>query len=133
MKSNFLKIMSISILILIIGCNNPINAQTNKGLCSVEVNDVSKAISFNYLLGYSVTFKNNSQKTVDGVYWNVYYYNNANELIESDNSSFNSTKIIDPIAPGFTKTLARSPRVKGASVVIVKITKVHFTDGTSCN
>jgi hypothetical protein len=124
------KLFFIAMLILI---GNSINAQTNKGLCSVEVNDVSKAISFNYLLGYSVTFKNNSQKTVDGVYWNVYYYNNANELIESDNSSFNSTKIIDPIAPGFTKTLARSPRVKGASVVIVKITKVHFTDGTSCN
>ena len=125
MKSNFLKLMSISILIIIIGFNNSINAQTNKGLCNIEVSDVSKAISFNYLLGYSVTFKNN--------YWKVYYYNNANELIESDNSSFNATKIIDPIAAGFTKTLARSPRVKGASVVIVKITKVHFSDGTSCN
>ncbi len=133
MKSNFLKLMSISILILIIGFNNSINAQTNKGLCNIEVSDVSKAISFNYLLGYSVTFKNNSKKAVDGVYWKVYYYNNANELIESDNSSFNATKIIDPIAAGFTKTLARSPRVKGASVVIVKITKVHFSDGTSCN
>jgi hypothetical protein len=125
--------MSISILILIIDCNNSINAQTNKGLCSVEINDVSKAISFNYLLGYTVTFKNNTKKSVDGIYWKVYYYNNANELIESDNSSFNATNIIDPIAAGFTKTLARSPRVKGASVVIVKITKVHFSDGTSCN
>jgi hypothetical protein len=124
------KLFFIAILIII---GNSINAQKNRGLCSVEISDISKAISFNYLLGYSVTFKNNTNKTVDGVYWNVYYYNNANELIESDNSSFNSTKIIDPIAAGFTKTLARSPRVKGASVVIVKITKVHFTDGTSCN
>lgn len=124
------KLFFIAILILI---GNSINAQTNKGLCSVEVSDVSKAISFNYLLGYTVTFKNNTKKTVDGIYWKVYYYNNANELIESDNSSFNSTNIIDPISPGHTKTLARSPRVKGASVVIVKITKVHFTDGTSCN
>ena len=124
------KLFFIAILILI---GNSINAQTNKDLCSVEVSDVSKAISFNYLLGYTVTFKNNTKKTVDGIYWKVYYYNNANELIESDNSSFNSTNIIDPISPGHTKTLARSPRVKGASVVIVKITKVHFTDGTSCN
>jgi hypothetical protein len=124
------KLFFIAILILI---GNSINAQTNKGMCSVEINDVSKAISFNYLLGYTVTFKNNTKKTVDGIYWKVYYYNNANELIESDNSSFNSTNIIDPISPGHTKTLARSPRVKGASVVIVKITKVHFTDGTSCN
>jgi hypothetical protein len=124
------KLFFIAILILI---GNSINAQTNKGMCSVEINDVSKAISFNYLLGYTVTFKNNTKKTVDGIYWKVYYYNNANELIESDNSSFNSTNIIDPISPGHTKTLARSPRVKGASIVIVKITKVHFTDGTSCN
>lgn len=124
------KLFFIAMLILV---GNSINAQSNKGLCNVEVSDVSKATSFGYLLGYSVTFKNNSKKTVDGIYWNVYYYNNANELIEKDTSSFNSTKIIDPIASGFTKTLARSPRVKGASVVIVKITKVHYSDGTSCN
>ena len=67
------KLFFIAILILI---GNSINAQTNKGMCSVEINDVSKAISFNYLLGYTVTFKNNTKKTVDGIYWKVYYYNN---------------------------------------------------------
>jgi len=102
-------------------------------LCKVEVDDVSKVTSFGYLLGYSVTFKNDTNKTIDGIYWNVYYYNNANELLKKDNSSFNSTKLIDPIASGFTKTIARSPKVKGASVVIIKITKVHFSDGTSCD
>lgn len=121
------------ITLIIVLFSNFAFAQTNKGLCSVDVSDVSKVTSFGYLLAYSVTFKNNSKKTVDGVYWNVYYYNNANELIEKDTSSFNSTKIIDPIASGFTKTLARSPRIKGASAVIVKITKVHYSDGTNCN
>jgi len=124
------KIISILFVVLF---TNFTNAQVNKGLCSIEVSDVSKATSFGYLLGYSVTFKNNSKKTIDGIYWNVFYFNNANELIEKDNSSFNSTKIIDPIASGFSKTLARSSRIKGASVVIVKITKVHYSDGTSCN
>ena len=124
------KIISILLVVLF---TNYTYAQVNKGLCSIEVSDVSKATSFGYLLGYSVTFKNNSKKTVDGIYWNVFYFNNANELIEKDNSSFNSTKIIDPIASGFSKTLARSSRIKGASVVIVKITKVHYSDGTSCN
>ena len=124
------KLFFIAMIILI---GSSINAQSNKGLCKVEVSDVSKVTSFGYLLGYSVTFKNNSKKTVDGIYWDVYYYNNDNELIKKDDSSFNSTKTIDPIAAGFTKTLARSPRVKGASVVIVKIKKVHFSDGTSCN
>jgi hypothetical protein len=109
------------------------NVQSNKGLCKVEVNDVSKTTSFGYLVGYSVTFKNNSKKTVDGVYWNVYFYNNNGDLIKEDKSTFNSTSLIDPIASGFTKILVRSPRVKGASKVIVKITKVHFSDGTTCN
>jgi hypothetical protein len=119
--------------LIIVFVSNFSFSQTNKGLCNVEVDDVSKVTSFGYLLGYSVTFKNDTNKTIDGIYWNVYYYNNANELLKKDNSSFNSTKLIDPIASGFTKTIARSPKVKGASVVIIKITKVHFSDGTSCD
>jgi hypothetical protein len=107
-------------------------SQTNSGLCRVEISDVSKVASFGYLVGYSVQFKNNSKKTVDGIWWKAYYYNNANELIKSDEGSFNSSKIIDPIASGFSKTIARSPRVKGASKVIIKIVKVHYSDGTTC-
>ena len=119
--------------LIIVFVSNFSFSQSNKGLCKVEVEDVSKVTSFGYLLGYSVTFKNDTNKTIDGIYWNVYYYNNANELLKKDNSSFNSTKIIDPIASGFTKTIARSPKVKGASVVIIKINKVHFSDGTTCD
>jgi hypothetical protein len=119
--------------LIIVLVSNITFSQSNKGLCKVEVQDVSKVTSFGYLLGYSVTFKNDTKKTIDGIYWNVYYYNNANELLKQDNSSFNSTKLIDPIATGFTKTLARTQKVKGASMVIIKISKVHFSDGTSCN
>jgi hypothetical protein len=107
-------------------------AQQNKGLCNIEVNDVSKITALGYLIGYTVQFKNNTSKTVDGVYWTAYYYNNDNKLIESEKSSFNSTNLIDPIAAGFSKSIARSPRVKGASIVLVVINKVHFSDGSSC-
>jgi hypothetical protein len=107
-------------------------AQQNKGLCNIEVNDVSKITALGYLIGYTVQFKNNTTKTVDGVYWTAYYYNNDNKLIESEKSSFNSTNLIDPIAAGFSKSIARSPRVKGASIVLVVINKVHFSDGSSC-
>ena len=117
---------------LIIFIGNTAIAQSNKGLCKVEVNDISKVTGFGYLAGYSVEFKNNSKKTVDGIYWNVYYYNNANDLLFEDKSSFNSTSTVDPIAMGFTKTLVRSQSVKGASKVFIKITKVHFSDGTTC-
>jgi hypothetical protein len=107
-------------------------SQKNTGLCKVEISDVSKVSSFGYLIGYSVQFKNSTKKSVDGIWWKAYYYNNANELIKSDESSFNSSNLIDPIASGFTKSIARSPRVKGASKVIIKIVKVHFSDGSIC-
>lgn len=107
-------------------------AQQNRGLCNIEVNDVSKITALGYLIGYTVQFKNNTSKTVDGVYWTAYYYNNDNKLIESEKSSFNSTNLIDPIAAGFSKSIARSPRVKGASIVLVLINKVHYSDGSSC-
>ena len=107
-------------------------AQQNRGLCNIEVNDVSKITALGYLIGYTVQFKNNTTKTVDGVYWTAYYYNNDNKLIESEKSSFNSTNLIDPIAAGFSKSIARSPRVKGASIVLVVINKVHYSDGSSC-
>ena len=117
---------------MIILLGNAAIAQSNKGMCKVEVNDISKVTGFGYLAGYSVEFINNSKKTVDGIYWNVYYYNNANDLLFEDKSSFNSTSTVDPIAMGFTKTLVRSQSVKGASKVFIKITKVHFSDGTTC-
>lgn len=107
-------------------------AQQNRGLCNIEVNDVSKITALGYLIGYTVQFKNNTTKTVDGVYWTAYYYNNDNKLIESEKSSFNSTNLIDPIAAGFSKSIARSPRIKGASIVLVVINKVHYSDGSSC-
>lgn len=120
------------VFVIIILFGHSINAQQNKGLCNVEINDVSKIVSFGYLVSYSVEFKNNTNKTVDGIYWNAYYYNNAGELVEQDKSSFNSTNIIEPIAMGFTKMLVRSPKIEGASKVFIKITKVHYSDGASC-
>jgi hypothetical protein len=110
---------------------NDFNAIKNEK-CKVEVHDISKMVSFGYLVGYTVEFKNNSSKVVDGIWWTVKYLNNANELIERDEESFNSTNIIDPISSGFTKLIARTPRVKGASKVEIIITKVHFSDGSSC-
>ncbi|MFM7682613.1 MAG: hypothetical protein ACKO7P_07680 [Bacteroidota bacterium] len=107
-------------------------AQRSKGRCGVEVNDVSKTTGFGYLVAYLVQFKNTTNRSVDGIYWRAQFYNNDGDFIESIESSFNSTNIIDPISGGFTKSVARTPRVKGASKVVVVIDKVHFTDGESC-
>lgn len=106
--------------------------QTSKGICKIEVSDISKLISFGYLVGYTAEFKNNSNKTVDGVYWTTYYINNDGDYIKTETDSFNASDLIDPIQSGFKKSLVRAPRIKNASKLIIVINKVHFTDGTSC-
>ena len=124
---------NIFLFLLFIGTLHSASAQNrNKGLCGVEVNDVSRTTSFGYLVGYVVQFKNTTNRSVDGIYWHAVYLNNDGDVIESDESSFNSTNIIDPIAGGFTKSLVRAPRIKGASKVLIVVDKVHFTDGASC-
>jgi hypothetical protein len=120
------------LLFALIVCTSTAFAQQSRGLCNVEINDVSKLTALGYLVGYTVQFKNNARKSVDGIYWTSYFYNNDNKLIESETASFNSTNVIDPIASGFSKSLARSPRVKGASKVLIVINKVHYSDGSSC-
>ncbi len=106
--------------------------QNSKGVCKVEVTDISKLISFGYLVGYTAEFKNNSNKTVDGIYWTTYYINNNGDYIKTESDSFNASDLIDPIQSGFKKSLVRAPRIKNASKLIIVINKVHFTDGTSC-
>ena len=118
--------------LLLISYSQTFYGQDNKGLCGVEVNDVSKVSSFGYLVSYVVQFKNTSKKTVDGIYFKTYFYDNSNKLISSEESSFNSNNVIDPIASGFTKSITRAPRIKGASKVIVTIYKVHYSDGSTC-
>ena len=107
------------------------NAQPHKGVCNVEVSDVSVLTTFGYL-NYSVEFHNKSTKTVDAIYWTAYFYNNSGGLIKSEESSFNAGGVIDPVASGFKKTVARMPKVKGAAKVSVIIKKVHFTPGGDC-
>jgi hypothetical protein len=106
--------------------------QDNKGLCKVEVNDVSKVTSLGYLVGLTIEFKNNTKKTVDGIYWTTYFFDNANKVIKTEEDSFNSSSNIDPIVSGFTKTIVRAPRIKGASKVAIVINKIHFSDGSGC-
>jgi hypothetical protein len=106
--------------------------QQSKGICKIEVSDISKLISFGYLVGYTAEFKNNSNKTVDGIYWTTYYINNNGDYIKVETDSFNASDLVDPIQSGFKKSLVRAPRIKNASKLIIVVNKVHFTDGSTC-
>lgn len=119
-------------LILFFAVGNTAFAQTSTSKCKCYVTDVTKVVSFGYLVGYNAIFKNTSTKTIDGVYWTEVFYNNAGDILKQTKDSFNSTSLIDPIQSGVSRNIVRSPRVKGASKVIIQIDKVHFTDGTTC-
>jgi hypothetical protein len=118
------------LLFFIIGANA--YSQTHSSKCKCTVVDVTKVVSFGYLVGYNALMKNASNKTIDGIYWTEVFYNNAGDMIEQSKSSFNSTSVIDPIQSGVSKNMVRTPRVKGASKVVIQIDKVHFTDGSTC-
>jgi hypothetical protein len=106
------------------------NAQENKSIKAVQVTDVSVVNSFGYLVSYTVTFKNTSSKTIDHIGWTVNYYDNSGKLVSSEESSFNSDSMVDPIVAGFEKTLVRTPRIKGASKAQIVVKEAHSPDGT---
>jgi hypothetical protein len=105
-------------------------AQENKSIKAVKVTDVSVLNSFGYLVSYTVTFKNTSSKTIDHIGWTVNYYDNSGKLVSSEESSFNSDSMVDPIVAGFEKTLVRTPRIKGASKAQIVVKEAHSPDGT---
>ena len=108
-----------------------LSAQSHIGLCEVEVDDVKVLNTFGYL-NYSVQFLNSSSKTVDGIYWKADFYDNSGVLVQSEESAFNSGGMIEPVAPGSKKFLARVPKIKGASKVVITILKVHFESAGNC-
>lgn len=100
--------------------------------CHLDVEEVHKVTSLGYLVSYTVKFRNNTKREVDGVYWTAYFYNNANEKVKTVKESFNSGGIVDPIKSGDSQLLLRTPRVKGASKVTIVVDKIHFTQGGEC-
>lgn len=120
----------IAIFALMLAINTTFG-QTNKSIKAVSVTDVSVANVLGYLTGYTVTFKNTSNKTLDQINWTVNYYDNSGKLIKSEKDSFNASSFVDPVTSGFEKVLVRSPRVKGASKAQVVINSAHASDGTT--
>jgi len=104
----------------------------HSGKCGISP---TKAYSQNVLgknVGYYVSIANNSQKTVDGIEWTAYFYNNFDDLKGTKSGSWESGNFISPVEAGSNITDLEGAWVDGATKVFIKITRVHFSDGTSC-
>lgn len=104
----------------------------HKGLCSIEP---QKAYSQNILgknVGYYVTVKNNSTKTVDALEWTANFYDNFDDWKGKKTGKWQSGNFTRPVEAGESITDLEGAWVDEATKVFIKITRVHFTDGTTC-
>ena len=97
-------------------------SQTNKGKSGVSV--VSTTVVAG--IGFSVKFKNESNKEVDGIKWIATFTNNFEETLGTKEGSWQSGIFIPSIKPESSTIDLDKNYVKGATKVSVKITQVHF-------
>ena len=124
-------IVATSILCFFIFCSA--TQPTHKGMCNVSI---SKAYTQNVLgknIGYYVEFKNNSSRTVDALKWKATFYDNFNDQKGVREGSWSSGNFISPLEPKSTAIDLESNWVNDATKVRITITKVHFTDGMTCD
>lgn len=105
--------------------------QNHKGLSSIQVLEAATQNTLGYNAGYYVEFKNISQKSIDGVKWKVDFLDNFGTNKGKREGQWQSGNFTQPIEPGDTMKDIEGVWVEGATKIVVTITEVHFTDGTS--
>jgi len=113
---------------------NAKSIEIEKELSQIEV--VSAGISLDIIgtPNLDVSFKNNSEKTIDALVIKSYLYNNFDEPVGKWNSNSADPfygNVQEEIAPNQTKTLHWNLAVYGNATKtgMPIITKIHFTDG----
>ena len=90
--------------LLFLPCMYTETPPSHTGLCGI---DPVKAYSQNVLgknVGYYISLKNNSAKTVDGVSWTASFYNNFEDFIGKNSGKWESGNFTSPAEPGETMT-----------------------------
>lgn len=83
-------------------------------------------------VGYYVEFHNKSGKTIDAVEWNANFYNNFEDYIGTRKGEWSSGNFVSPIENEETFKDLEGVWVEGATKIKIKVTRVHYTDGSSC-
>ena len=84
-------------------------------------------------VGYYVKFRNKSGKTIDAVEWKANFYNNFEDYIGTRKGEWASGNFVSPIENEETFKDLEGVWVEGATKIKIKVTRVHYTDGSSCN
>ena len=84
-------------------------------------------------VGYYVEFHNKSGKTIDAVEWNANFYNNFEDYMGTRKGEWSSGNFVSPIENEETFKDLEGVWVEGATKIKIKVTRVHYTDGSACN
>ena len=124
--------MRLLTLLIFISLLNTEQKPSHSGKCGIRP---EKAYSQNVMgrnVGYYVEIKNESQKELDAIEWEAFFYDNFDELLETRTGNWSSGNIIKPCKPGETLKDLDMVWVKKATKVFIKVGRVHFTDGSVC-
>jgi hypothetical protein len=106
------------------------NAQSHKGLCNVEVKNVTDLNFFGPTFSFDVTFKNNSNRSISYIYYDVECYNYDGEKLGWFENKQGAKKIT--LLPGQLYEEHRSLNKSGTSKVAIKIRKIVYESGSTC-
>jgi hypothetical protein len=109
-------------------------SQTHKNKCNIEIKGASPHVVMDKLLWYSVDFYNGSQKAVDALEWDAYFYDKFDEVIAVRKGSWSCGDWVKCLQSGETRTDREMPKGIGdADHVRIEVKRVHFVGGTSCD
>lgn len=109
----------ITIIILLLSLNS---------FAQVEVIKINCQRALGRTIGYHLTLKNTSTKTIDAVEWTD-KFGDVKEVKKGELWSSGNTLTIDtskPVEPGDELQVTMSCLVKGATDVTIKITRIHY-------
>jgi hypothetical protein len=98
----------------------------------VEVIKINTQRILNRNVGYRLTLKNNSNKTIDAVEWTATFidkFGDVKYIKKGEIWSSGNTVTIDtskPIEPGKELQVTIGSLVKGATDVKIKVTRIHY-------
>ncbi len=104
------------------------HAQRHTGKSGLEVYRTYSQNILGKNIGYYIEFKNTSDRSVDAIEWEAYFYNNFKDLKGKRKGSWSSGNIIKPIPPNNMAKDLQASWVDGAEKVYIKVTRVHFED-----
>ena len=84
-------------------------------------------------VGYYVKFHNKSGKAIDAVEWKANFYNNFEDYMGTREGEWSSGNFVSPIENEETFKDLEGVWVEGATKIKIKVTRVHYTDGSACN